>query len=76
MTAEDCGSNFFVSVEEIGKPRAQVTSEMLKEMNAEVKGEWVEGDAASTSRPPLPMVSAAVCAHGAARCYARCYVAD
>jgi amyloid beta precursor protein binding protein 1 len=47
VTAEDCGSNFFVSVEEIGKPRAQVTSEMLKEMNAEVKGEWVEDDAAT-----------------------------
>ncbi|KXS14290.1 Nedd8 activating enzyme E1 subunit 1 [Gonapodya prolifera JEL478] len=43
----DLGSNFFVDPEDIGKPRAKVVAERLREMNEDVAGEWV-GESPST----------------------------
>lgn len=43
----DQGSNFFVGPEHAGLPRAQVTMELLCEMNPDVKGEYVREDADS-----------------------------
>eukprot|EP00904_Undaria_pinnatifida_P010541 jgi/Undpi1/6617/HiC_scaffold_20.g09096.m1 len=40
----DQGSNFFVGPEHAGLPRAQVTMELLCEMNPDVKGEYVRED--------------------------------
>uniref|UniRef100_A0A914X7P2 NEDD8-activating enzyme E1 regulatory subunit n=1 Tax=Plectus sambesii TaxID=2011161 RepID=A0A914X7P2_9BILA len=37
----DVGNNFFLSHDSIGKPRAQVACELLKELNPEVKGNFV-----------------------------------
>jgi hypothetical protein len=36
VSAEDLGSNFFVTQAHIGQPRAQVTAEMLQELNEDV----------------------------------------
>ena len=41
VTERDCGNNFFVTFESIGQPRAQVTSDLLKELNPDVKGDFV-----------------------------------
>jgi NEDD8-activating enzyme E1 regulatory subunit len=41
VTERDCGNNFFVTVESIGHPRAQVTSELLKELNPDVQGDFI-----------------------------------
>eukprot|EP01088_Endostelium_zonatum_P020924 TRINITY_DN7949_c0_g1_i2.p1 TRINITY_DN7949_c0_g1~~TRINITY_DN7949_c0_g1_i2.p1 ORF type:complete len:517 (-),score=137.86 TRINITY_DN7949_c0_g1_i2:131-1660(-) len=38
VSEEDLGNNFFVSQPDIGRSRAEVTSELLREMN-----EWVQG---------------------------------
>ncbi|KAJ3181110.1 NEDD8-activating enzyme E1 regulatory subunit [Gaertneriomyces sp. JEL0708] len=42
VTERDLGSNFFVTVNDIGKSRAQVTMELLRELNEEVSGAAVE----------------------------------
>ena len=43
VTDEDCGINFFVSVDRIGESRAQVTCEYLQELNEDVRGHaWAE----------------------------------
>ncbi len=41
VSERDCGNNFFVTVESIGQPRAQVTAELLKELNPDVRGDFV-----------------------------------
>lgn len=39
----DCGTNFFVSLDRVGEPRAQVTCEYLQELNGDVQGNaWAE----------------------------------
>jgi amyloid beta precursor protein binding protein 1 len=43
VSERDCGNNFFVTVESIGQPRAQVTAELLKELNPDVRGDFVVG---------------------------------
>ena len=45
VTERDCGNNFFVTVDSIGKPRAQVTSELLKELNPDVEGDFIVAQA-------------------------------
>ena len=37
----DCGNNFFVTLDSIGRPRAQVTCELLNELNPDVHGEFI-----------------------------------
>lgn len=44
VTTVDTGNNFFVDVESIGKPRAQVTCEMLQELNPDSVGGWIKDD--------------------------------
>lgn len=46
VTEKDCENNFFVSRDSIGKPRAQVTCELLAEMNPDVVGTWRADDPA------------------------------
>jgi amyloid beta precursor protein binding protein 1 len=48
VTKRDCGNNFFVSHEDIGKPRCQVVSELLLEMNPDVKGDYLEASVEDT----------------------------
>jgi amyloid beta precursor protein binding protein 1 len=38
VTADDLGNNFFVTMDSVGRPRAEVVCELLCEMNPEVKG--------------------------------------
>eukprot|EP00953_Heterococcus_sp_UTEX-ZZ885_P009296 5492-Heterococcus_DN1.PRE.2 len=40
----DLGNNFFVTEEHLGRPRAQVTCELLLEMNPDVQGDFLVGD--------------------------------
>eukprot|EP00035_Acanthoeca_spectabilis_P023069 m.447491 g.447491 ORF g.447491 m.447491 type:complete len:537 (-) comp19522_c0_seq1:49-1659(-) len=47
VSLTDCGSNFFVSEDRIGEPRAKVATEYLLEMNEYVKGEWIQQDCLS-----------------------------
>jgi amyloid beta precursor protein binding protein 1 len=42
VTASDCGSNFFVTSDSIGMPRARVVAELLCEMNSDVSGHYVD----------------------------------
>jgi amyloid beta precursor protein binding protein 1 len=37
----DLGRNFFVTLDSLGKPRAQVTTELLKELNNFVEGDFL-----------------------------------
>jgi hypothetical protein len=37
----DTGSNFFVSVQDVGQPMAKVVTENLLELNEDVKGTFV-----------------------------------
>lgn len=39
VTLRDCGNNFFVTHDDIGKPKAQVVCDLLAEMNPDCKGE-------------------------------------
>lgn len=48
----DLGSSFFVTRDSVGKPRAQVTLELLCEMNDEVKGDCLVESPASMIRSP------------------------
>lgn len=41
VTKKDLGSNFFTTSLSIGKPRAQVVTEYLSEMNTEVRGKFL-----------------------------------
>jgi amyloid beta precursor protein binding protein 1 len=42
VTERDLGNNFFVTPESLGHSRAQVTSELLKELNPDVQGDFIE----------------------------------
>lgn len=44
VTEADCGCNFFVTTESIGKPRAEVCCELLCEMNEDVTGKAIVGN--------------------------------
>jgi amyloid beta precursor protein binding protein 1 len=43
VSPADAGSNFFVTTESIGEPRAQVVTELLTEMNPDVEGSYKIG---------------------------------
>ncbi|KAK9499289.1 hypothetical protein O3M35_002346 [Rhynocoris fuscipes] len=42
ITEEDIGANFFLEIDSIGKPRAQVATQLLVELNPDVKGDYVD----------------------------------
>lgn len=42
ITEEDLGNNFFFDKDSIGKPRAQVATELLRELNDDVNGDYLE----------------------------------
>ncbi|KAM9410124.1 NEDD8-activating enzyme E1 regulatory subunit [Pholidichthys leucotaenia] len=42
VSGEDVGNNFFLSVNSIGKNRAQAATELLQELNTDVSGNFVE----------------------------------
>ena len=42
VSHEDVGGNFFLSAEHVGRMRGKVATELLLEMNGEVRGEFVE----------------------------------
>ena len=44
VSASDLGSNFFVTEEDLGQPRARAVCQWLCEMNEDVSGEWKEVD--------------------------------
>lgn len=44
VTEAECASNFFVSHEELGSPRARVARDMLVEMNPDVSGDFLVQD--------------------------------
>jgi amyloid beta precursor protein binding protein 1 len=46
-TKRDLANNFFITADSVGKPRAQVTCELLQEMNADVVGDFRVGDVAT-----------------------------
>eukprot|EP00762_Andalucia_godoyi_P005742 ANDGO_06474.mRNA.1 NEDD8-activating enzyme E1 regulatory subunit len=41
ITERDCGNNFFVTVDSIGQPRAEIVTKLLRELNPSVKGSYV-----------------------------------
>ena len=41
VTLRDCGNNFFVTHEDIGKPKAEVVCSLLGEMNPDCQGNAV-----------------------------------
>ena len=45
VNERDCGNNFFVTHESIGKARAEDTCELLKELNPDVKGDFIIAEA-------------------------------
>ncbi|GFS05946.1 NEDD8-activating enzyme E1 regulatory subunit [Elysia marginata] len=42
VEGEDVGNNFFLTVDSIGKSRAQVATELLSELNEDVSGDFLE----------------------------------
>ncbi|XP_055892296.1 NEDD8-activating enzyme E1 regulatory subunit-like isoform X1 [Biomphalaria glabrata] len=44
VKGEDVGINFFLTVDSIGKSRAQVATELLSELNEDVAGDFLEED--------------------------------
>jgi amyloid beta precursor protein binding protein 1 len=44
VTAADLGANFFVSNDEVGESRSQVTVSLLQELNKDVKGNFIDED--------------------------------
>lgn len=42
ITDEDIGSNFFLDGESVGKSRAQVATQMLLELNPDVRGDYID----------------------------------
>ncbi|XP_032792301.2 NEDD8-activating enzyme E1 regulatory subunit [Daphnia magna] len=42
VTGEDAGNNFFLDHSKIGKPRAHVATQLLMELNSDVKGDYIE----------------------------------
>lgn len=41
VTLRDCGNDFFVTQEDIGKPRAEVVKTLLEELNSDSKGKAI-----------------------------------
>jgi len=52
VTRADLGNNFFVTEDHIGELRAKVTSELLQELNPDVRGSYREGDVSSLLDAP------------------------
>ena len=44
VSLRDCGNNFFVTMPSIGQNRAQVTCELLNELNPDVQGDWIDAN--------------------------------
>ena len=44
VSPEDVGSNFFLTADTVGTPRAQVAVALLQELNPEVKGAYIDDD--------------------------------
>lgn len=44
VTAEDLSNNFFVDTKNLGAPRAKAVTELLRELNPDVQGEYVIGN--------------------------------
>lgn len=42
VTLDDCGSNFFVHPSMIDQPRARVTCEFLRQLNPDVRGQYID----------------------------------
>lgn len=42
ITIEDVGTNFFLDVDSVGKPRALIATQLLLELNPDVKGDYVD----------------------------------
>ncbi|XP_034951344.1 NEDD8-activating enzyme E1 regulatory subunit isoform X2 [Chelonus insularis] len=42
ITQEDIGANFFLDAESVGKSRAQVATQMLLELNPDVRGDYID----------------------------------
>ncbi|XP_012936750.1 NEDD8-activating enzyme E1 regulatory subunit isoform X2 [Aplysia californica] len=42
VVGEDVGNNFFLTVDSVGKSRAQVATELLSELNEDVSGDFLE----------------------------------
>ncbi|CAG5135281.1 unnamed protein product [Candidula unifasciata] len=42
VQGEDVGNNFFLTADSVGKSRAQVTTELLSELNEDVSGDFLE----------------------------------
>ncbi|XP_038070147.1 NEDD8-activating enzyme E1 regulatory subunit-like [Patiria miniata] len=45
VKGEDIGNNFFLDKDSLGKSRAQITTELLLELNSDVRGDFVEESA-------------------------------
>uniref|UniRef100_A0A0V0G5L6 NEDD8-activating enzyme E1 regulatory subunit n=1 Tax=Triatoma dimidiata TaxID=72491 RepID=A0A0V0G5L6_TRIDM len=42
VSEEDIGANFFLDIDSMGKPRAQTATQLLIELNPDVKGDYVD----------------------------------
>lgn len=42
ITQEDIGANFFLDAESAGKSRAQIATQMLLELNRDVRGDYID----------------------------------
>ncbi|KAK0094715.1 hypothetical protein PV326_010216 [Microctonus aethiopoides] len=42
ITQEDIGANFFLDADSVGKSRAQVATQMLLELNSDVRGDYID----------------------------------
>ncbi|XP_029031867.1 NEDD8-activating enzyme E1 regulatory subunit isoform X1 [Osmia bicornis bicornis] len=42
ITNEDIGANFFLEADSVGKSRAQVATQMLLELNSDVRGDYID----------------------------------
>ncbi|KAK9303774.1 hypothetical protein QLX08_004649 [Tetragonisca angustula] len=42
VTSEDIGANFFLETDSVGKSRAQVATQMLLELNSDVRGDYID----------------------------------
>lgn len=45
VSGEDAGNNFFLDETSVGKPRAQIATELLQELNPDVSGDFVDENA-------------------------------
>ncbi|KAK1133526.1 hypothetical protein K0M31_011328 [Melipona bicolor] len=42
VTSEDIGANFFLETDSVGKSRAQIATQMLLELNSDVRGDYID----------------------------------